>query len=293
MIDTMQQTLRNVATISDIGLHSGHDITMRLVPAPESHGIVFVRSDITDHNNVIPARWDNVVDTQLCTVIGNKDGATVGTVEHLMSALRGCGIDNLLIEIDGPEVPAVDGSAMPFVEAIETAGIQIQNVPKRAIRILKEVSVEEDNKRVTLKPDDSSVFAGEIEFDHPEIGHQNMKTRLLNGNFKHDIAAARTFGFFHEVEWLRSQGLALGGSLDNAIVLDTKSVMNPEGLRFSNEFIRHKVLDAVGDLYLAGAPILGLYDGIKAGHAMNNAVLHELFSSDDNWAYVDLPGGEA
>ena len=288
-MSAMQQTIKNKTTICDVGLHSGHEITMHLVPAVENHGIVFMRTDITDGDNIIPARWDMVVDTKLCTVIGNKNGATVGTIEHLMSALRGCGIDNLLIEIDGPEVPAMDGSAMPFVEAVEKAGIQTQEMPKRAIRILKSITVEEDDKRVTLNPDEESVFAGEIEFDHDEIGNQKFETQLLNGNFKHDVAGARTFGFFHEVEWLRSQGLALGGSLDNAIVLDADGIMNPEGLRFSNEFIRHKVLDAVGDLYLAGGPILGSYDGIKAGHAMNNAILHELFSSDENWEYVDMP----
>ncbi len=276
------------AAISGVGLHSGVPIAMRLLPAPSDHGIVFVRTDLSSGNNIIPARWDMVVDTQLCTVIGNTDGASVGTIEHLMSALRGCGVDNLLIEIDGPEVPAMDGSAMPFVEAIEKAGVVRQDVSKRAIRVLREVSVEQDGKRVTLKPDESSTFVGEIEFEHSDIGYQRFETQLVNGNFKHDIAQARTFGFFHEAEWLRSQGLGLGGSLDNAIILDTDGIMNPGGLRYANEFIRHKLLDAIGDLYLAGAQILGIYDGVKAGHAINNAILHELFSSDENWEYVEL-----
>ncbi|MGH1378067.1 MAG: UDP-3-O-acyl-N-acetylglucosamine deacetylase [Alphaproteobacteria bacterium] len=289
MINNVQNTIKNKATIRDVGLHSGEQITMHLLPAPENQGVVFVRSDMVDVDNVIPASWDYVIDTQLCTVIGNDSGARVGTVEHLMSALRGCGIDNITIEIDGAEVPAMDGSAMPFVEVIENAGIKSQNAPKRAIRVLKEVCVEDNGKSVTLKPDEACVFAGEIEFDHGDIGHQRFETQLVNGNFKHDIAQARTFGFLHEVEYMRSQGLGLGGSLDNAIILDTDGVMNPQGLRFSNEFIRHKLLDAIGDLYLAGGQILGLYDGVKAGHAINNAILHELFSSDENWEYVDLP----
>ncbi len=289
MKSAMQQTLKTKTTIKDVGLHSGKQITMHLIPAPADHGIVFVRTDLNTGENVIPALWNNVVDTQLCTVIGNKHGASVGTVEHLMSALRGCGIDNLLVEIDGAEVPAVDGSAMPFLVAIEKAGIETQGKARKAIRVLKEVSVIKDGKRVTLKPDDACMFVGEIEFDHKDIGLQRFETQLVNGNFKHDIAQARTFGFFHEAEWLRSQGLGLGGSLDNAIILNDEGVMNPKGLRFENEFIRHKLLDAIGDLYLAGGQILGLYDGIKAGHAINNDILHELFSSDANWEYVEMP----
>ncbi|PCI56360.1 MAG: UDP-3-O-[3-hydroxymyristoyl] N-acetylglucosamine deacetylase [Alphaproteobacteria bacterium] len=288
----MQHTLQAKATIRDIGLHSGAQITMHLIPAEENHGIVFIRTDITEGDNIIPARWDSVVDTQLCTVIGNDNGARVGTIEHLMSALRGCGVDNLIVEIDGGEVPAMDGSAMPFVEVIEQTGLKVQSLPKRAIRVLKEVRVEDNGKSVTLKPDEACVFAGEIEFGHGDIGYQRFETQLVNGNFKHDIAQARTFGFLHEVEYMRAQGLALGGSLDNAIILDADGVMNPDGLRFTNEFIRHKLLDAIGDLYLAGGHILGLYDGVKAGHAINNAILHALFASDENWEYVDLSVAE-
>lgn len=287
-MNTLQQTLSKAVTIQDIGLHSGKQITMEMMPAKENHGIVFIRVDRPQGENVIPALWDNVVDTQLCTVISNTYGASVGTIEHVMSALRGCGIDNVRIEIDGAEVPAMDGSAIAFVEAIERAGIVEQNYYKRYIRVLKEVSVEEDGKRVTLTPDEACTFAGEIEFAHDKIGHQRFETQLVNGNFKHDIAEARTFGFLHEAEYLRKQGLGLGGSLDNAIILDTEKVMNPEGLRFKNEFIRHKLLDAIGDLYLAGAPILGLYDGVKAGHAMNNKILHALFADDANWEYTTL-----
>lgn len=287
MSQIFQHTLNDEITIADVGLHSGRKITMVMKPADINHGIVFVRTDLEQGENVIPALWDRVVDTRLCTVIANAHGASVGTIEHVMSALRGCGIDNVLIEIDGAEAPIMDGSAMPFVEAIDRVGIATQSASKRYIRVLKEVSVLDNGKRVTLKPDDASRFVGEIEFDHDDIGLQRFETSLVNGNFRHDIASARTFGFFHEAEYLRAQGLGLGGSLDNAIILNEDGVMNPGGLRYSNEFIRHKLLDAIGDLYLAGAPILGLYDGVKAGHAINNDILHELFSSDDNWEYVD------
>ncbi len=282
-----QTTLKARTTIKGIGLHSGMMIRMDLLPAPENHGIVFVRTDMRQSDNVIPALWDHVVDTQLCTVIANEAGASVGTIEHVMSALRGCGVDNLIIEIDGPEVPAMDGSAMPFVDVIEKVGLRQQSAPRRVIRVLREVSVEDNGKRVTLSPADGSVFAGEIMFDHADIGHQRFETRLLNGNFKHDIAQARTFGFLHEVEYMRSRGLALGGSMDNAIVLDRENVLNPEGLRFEDEFIRHKLLDAIGDLYLAGAQIEGQYDGVKAGHAMNNAILKALFASPENWEFTE------
>ena len=284
----MQNTIRTPISLQGVGLHSGKDITLSVAPAAENSGIVFVRTDVTDKNNVIPARWDSVVDTQLCTVIGNEAGVTVGTIEHLMSALRGCNIDNARIELDGVEVPVMDGSAMPFVELIERAGTQKQDAPRRALRILKEVSVEKDGKTVTLRPSDGAVFGGTIDFDHPEIGEQKYETRLLNGNFKHDIAQARTFGFLHEVEWMRERGLAQGGSLDNAIVLDQGSVMNPDGLRFTDEFIRHKLLDAIGDLYLAGAPIMGAYDGYKAGHEMNNLILRALFADDSAYEYTEI-----
>ena len=283
----MQQTLKAKIQVHGVGLHSGREIAMTLLPASADHGIVFVRTDLK-RDNKIPALWGNVSDTRLCTVIANKSGASVGTIEHLMAALRGCGIDNAIIELNGPEVPVMDGSAMPFVELIEGVGAIAQSRPRRAIRVLKEVSVEENGKRVSLKPAQGSIFGGEIEFDHPDIGAQRFETKLLNGNFKHDLADSRTFGFLHEVEYMRSQGLALGGSLDNAIVLDKNTVMNPGGLRHENEFIRHKLLDAVGDLYLAGGPILGAYEGAKAGHAMNNALLHALFADDDAWEIVPL-----
>lgn len=294
---SMQQTVSAKASVTGVGLHSGRAIDLAIKPASINAGISFVRTDIIDKNNVIPALWDNVTDTQLCTVISNEDGANVGTIEHIMSALRGCGIDNAIIELNGAEVPIMDGSAKPFVDLIDSVGVETQIAPRKVIKILKEVSVMHDGKRVTLKPANGYIFSGEIEFDHPEIGNQTFETQLVNGNFRHDIAEARTFGFLHEVEWMRSQGLAQGGSLDNAIVLDKENgkVLNEDGLRFKNEFIRHKLLDAIGDLYLAGMPILGAYDGVKVGHAINNEILHALFADDDAYEIIDsaAPGQAA
>ena len=284
----MQKTVLSDVKMTGVGLHSGADINLCIKPASADAGITFVRTDVADKNNQIPALWNQVADTQLCTVIANEDGVSVGTIEHLMSALRGLGIDNAIIELNGAEVPIMDGSAMPFIEAIEAVGVQAQSAPRKIIKVLKEVSVMHDGKRVTLKPADGYIFGGEIEFDHPQIGNQKFETQLVNGNFRHDIAEARTFGFLHEVEWMRSQGLAQGGSLENAIVLDKEegSVLNPDGLRFEDEFIRHKLLDAIGDLYLAGMPILGAYDGVKAGHAINNEILHALFAEKDAYEVI-------
>ena len=284
----LQKTLKSAASCTGVGLHSGRDITMVLHPAEAGSGIVFVRTDITQGDNVIPARWDMVVDTQLCTVIANANGAKVGTIEHVMSALRGLGVDNARIEIDGAEVPVMDGSAMPFIKVIEEAGLKTQGAPRRVIKVLKEVSVELNGKRASLSPSDASIFGGEVDFDHPSIGRQHFETQLIYGNLKHDIAQARTFGLLHEVEWMRSQGLAQGGSLENAIVLDEKTVMNTEGLRYRDEFIRHKLLDAIGDLYLAGGQIIGSYNGYKAGHDLNNRLLRALFAQKDAWEIVDM-----
>ena len=288
----MQQTLASNITISGKGLHSGTEVLMTLMPAAEHSGITFVRSDVTDRDNQIPALWDRVVDTRLCTVIANEAGVSVGTIEHLMAALRGCGIDNLIIELDGPEVPVMDGSAAPFVEKIDEAGIKKQTAPRRAIKILKEVEINVDGKRARLSPSNGSVFGGNIDFDHPAIGQQNYEIQLLNGNFRHDLADARTFGFVHEVEALRRNGLALGGSLENAIVLDDTEVLNQEGLRYYDEFIRHKLLDSIGDLYLAGMPILGAFDADKPGHAMNNAILHALFENEDAWTIIEIESSD-
>ncbi|MDP7142989.1 MAG: UDP-3-O-acyl-N-acetylglucosamine deacetylase [Alphaproteobacteria bacterium] len=289
----MQHTLKTSVTFDGVGLHSGCDVTMTVHPAEAGHGIVFVRTDVTDSRaQAIAARWDAVVDTKLCTVIGNEDGVTLGTIEHLMAALRGCAIDNALIEINGPEVPVMDGSSVAFVEKFDETGFVRQDAPRRAIRVLKEVEVTVEGKKVALKPADIATFSGFIDFDHPLIGNQKYEIKLLNGNFRHDLADARTFGFAHEVEALRKMGLALGGSLDNAIVLDSEKVLNAQGLRYSDEFIRHKLLDAIGDLYLAGGPLLAAYEGEKSSHDLNNKLLHALFADDSAWEFVDAPADQ-
>ncbi len=284
----MQHTLKSAITFNDVGLHTGHKVTMTVKPAAADHGIVFVRTDVTDRDNVVPALWNAVVDTRLCTVIGNADKVTVGTIEHLMAALRGCGVDNVLIEINGPEVPVMDGSSAPFVARIDEVGTAAQDAPRRGIKVLKEVIIEEDGKRVRLSPAKGSVFGGQIEFANAVIGKQYFETTLVNGNFRHDLSEARTFGFLKDVEALRAAGLARGGSLDNAIVLDDGRVMNKDGLRFHNEFIRHKLLDAVGDLFLAGGPILGAYEGFRASHDLNNKILRKLFATEGAWMSVDI-----
>lgn len=284
----MQHTVKKDFTINGIGLHSGAAVSMRIRSAAADKGIAFVRTDVGDRDNIVPARWDHVVDTRLCTVIGNHEGVTVGTIEHLMAALRGCGVDNALIELDGPEVPIMDGSAAPFVEKIDEAGTRVQASPRRALQILKTVEVEENGAMARLSPGPASIYTGMIDFPHPAIGRQDGNVMLVNGNFRHDISSARTFGFAEDVRAMQANGLALGGSLDNAIVLDKQRVMNKTGLRYEDEFIRHKLLDAIGDTYLAGGPIIGLYEGHRPGHAINNKLLHKLFATRDAWKKADL-----
>ncbi len=273
----MQKTLKHSVSRKDVGLHSGLNVEMTIHPADADTNIVFFRSDVKNGGRVIPALWNRVVDTKLCTVIGNDHGVTVGTIEHVMAALRGCGIDNAIIELNGPEVPVMDGSSRKFVEMINEAGVQSLGVPRSYIRILKEVTYAEGDKRITLSPSDSQSFHMEIDFPHPSIGQQSFELSLVNGNFAHQVANCRTFGFEKEVAYLRSQNLALGGSLDNAIVLSDTGVLNPGGLRHNNEFVRHKTLDAVGDIALSGIPVLGHYHGVRAGHDMNNKILRTLF----------------
>lgn len=284
----MQQTIKQKISIDGIGLHSGKIVHMVLHPAAPGHGIVFKRSDMEEGKNLIPALYDRVVDTRLCTLISNEHGARIGTIEHLMAALRACNVDNVLVELDAAEVPIMDGSSKDFVIAIEKAGLSAQSSPRRAIKILKEVEVRDGDKIARLSPSMVPIYAGRIEFPHAYIGAQEYTLKLINGNFKHDVADCRTFGFLKDVEAMRAAGLALGGSLDNAVVMDDNGVMNPEGLRCADEFVRHKILDAVGDLHLAGAPILGAYYGFKGGHALNNAVLHALFADKTAYEIVDL-----
>ena len=284
----MQHTISRPVELSGVGLHSGAETVLRLLPADMGAGLTFRRVDVADRDNMVPALWDSVVDTRLCTVVANKAGVSVGTIEHLMAALSACGVDNAIIELDAPEVPIMDGSSAPFVDAIRQVGLKTQTAPRRAIRVLQDISVVDGDKSVTLKPGVGSRFKAGIDFAHPSIGQQSFEIELFSGDFESKISDARTFGFAHEVKALRAMGLALGGSLENAVVLDDKSIMNPEGLRHDDEFARHKVLDAVGDLYIAGGPIIGHYEATKPGHNMNNRILHELFSNQDNWEWVDL-----
>ena len=286
-IQTQQRSLSSPAIITGVGLHSGIPATLEILPAAVNHGIAFERSDFPQGTGRIPARYDLVTETRLCTGLENQHGASVSTIEHLMSALCGLGIDNALIRIDGPEVPILDGSAAPFVSAIQNAGITDQNASRRYLKILQNVSVAGDNgSRASFTALNGSQFDFDISFAHQAIGQQTRKTPMINGNYRHDISSARTFGFLHEVEALKKIGLARGGSLANAIVLDEEKVLNPEGLRFKDEFVRHKILDAVGDTYLAGGPILACYHGIKAGHALNNDLLHAVFSDSANYEWV-------
>ena len=285
-----QHTLKSVIRCNGIGLHSGTQATLAISPAAADTGITFIRTDKRGFAARIPATYANVVDTRLCTVLGNAEGSTVGTVEHVMAALAGCGIDNAILAIDGPEVTIMDGSAAPFVAAIERAGRVEQNAIRRVIRILKPVTVGTGHTTATLAPSQSPAFSFEIDFDSAVIGRQTGQFELTAGSFGDEIGDARTFCFLHDVEAMQRAGLARGGSLDNAVVVDKEQdrVLNTDGLRSPDEFVRHKILDAVGDLYLAGAPILGRYHGSRAGHALNNQLLRALFADRSTWCY-DTP----
>ncbi len=261
---------------------------MRLCPAEPDTGIVFRRTDVANGGSEIAARWENVVDTRLNTSVGNEYGTRVGTIEHLMAALSGCGIDNAVVEIDGPEVPAMDGSAAPFVFLVECAGIATQEARRRVIEILEPVSVSDDERSASLVPGSNFMVSFEIEFDSPLVSRQALKVDFSNGAFRSEICRARTFGFEHEVAELRSLGLAQGGSLENAIVISGNAILNKDGLRYQDEFVRHKILDCVGDLYLTGAPILGHFHGLRSGHSLNNALIRRLFANDSAWRLATL-----
>jgi len=282
-----QQTLKSPISCTGVTLHSGSKVSMTLRPADVDTGIIFKRIDIGGAGALIPAKWDRVVATNMCTTLGNDDGVIIGTVEHLMAALSGCGIDNAVVEVSGPEVPAMDGSAAPFVFLVECAGVIEQTAPRRAIRVLKPVSVGNGDGTCSLNPvsGDGFTLGFEIEFDSPAVARQVFSIGLYNGTFKKELARARTFGFLHEVEELRASGLAQGGSLDNAVVVSGEKVLNEDGLRYEDEFVRHKALDAMGDLYLAGAPIIGSFHGICSGHAANNRLLKALFDDPAAWTY--------
>ena len=287
----MQKTIQNAIPCTGIGLHSGKAIQMTLYPAAVNTGIVFRRTDVVDKNNTLPAKWNCVVDTRLNTCLGNSEGVILSTVEHFMGALAGLGITNLVAEVNGPEMPIMDGSANDFITLLECAGVQVQNEPVKALKILKKV-VFDDNKGATtsLEPADNGLTLN-FEIDFPQskaIGHETVSVVLNEENFKQLVAPARTFGFAKEVEQLRSMGLAQGASLENAVAVEGDSVLNPEGLRLKNEFVAHKVLDAVGDLYQAGMPIIGTFTGIKSGHFHNNQLLRLIFADSSAYEIVEL-----
>ncbi|HVH01432.1 MAG TPA: UDP-3-O-acyl-N-acetylglucosamine deacetylase [Amaricoccus sp.] len=283
----MQTTLKRAVTLVGMGLHSGRPARLVLRPASEG-GIRFRRVDVTDRDNLVPARFDGVTDTTLCTLLSNAAGVSVGTVEHLMAALAGTGVTHAEIEIDGPEVPIMDGSARRFVNAILRTGLAPVAGPLRAIRILKPVRYAQGGVVAELTPAETLSIDFEIDFADAAIGHQQRRLSMVNGAFVHELADCRTFCRRQDVEAMQANGLALGGSLDNAVVVENERVLNRGGFRRSDECVRHKMLDALGDLALAGAPILGAYRGVRAGHGATNKLLRALFAQPEAFEYVTL-----
>jgi UDP-3-O-[3-hydroxymyristoyl] N-acetylglucosamine deacetylase len=258
---------------------------MTLLPAPPDAGIVFRR---TDAEAEIRASWVNTIDAPLCTVLSNGEGITIGTVEHLMAALAGAAIDNAIVELDGPEVPIMDGSAAPFLFLVECAGIVEQDAARRAIKVLKPVSVIEADATAALLPDHGFSMSFEIDFANPLINRQDARVVFQAGTFKSEISRARTFGLLDDVDRLRAAGFGRGGSLDNVVVVSGDHVLNADGLRYDDEFVRHKLLDALGDLYLAGGPIIGQFRGVRSGHGHTRRLLAALFADDGAWCYTTL-----
>lgn len=288
-----QRTLKTTVRATGVGLHTGRKVTMVLRPAPIDTGIVFCRSDLPGAP-AIPAHALNVRETTMATVL-EKDGARVSTVEHLMAAMFGLGVDNAFVDVSAEEVPIMDGSAGTFVFLLQSAGIEEQAAPKRYVRILRTVELEQGDKKVRLEPYDGFKVAFAIEFDHPvfEASTSTVEVDFGEVSFVREISRARTFGFTQDVETLRSMGLGRGGSLDNAVVIDDFRVLNAEGLRMDDEFVKHKALDAVGDLYLMGRPIIGAFHGHKSGHEMNNLLVRKLIADRAAWEEVTFDRAEA
>ncbi|MCE8525777.1 UDP-3-O-acyl-N-acetylglucosamine deacetylase [Ruegeria pomeroyi] len=275
----MQHTLKSSVTFQGIGLHGGKPVRMTLRPAAAGYGIWFKRTDIEIGDAMIPAIYDLVDRTPLCTRLVNAAGVSVSTVEHIMAALAGCGVHNALIELDGPEVPIMDGSAVDFVRGIMSRGVRQQASPVLAYEVLKTLTVEKDGARATLMPSDGLEIEFAIDFEDAAIGRQTRRMDMRNGSFARELSDSRTFCRHGDVEAMRANGLALGGTLENAVVVDGDEILTPGGLRHADEAVRHKMLDALGDLYMAGGPILGRYVGEKAGHALTNALLRALFET--------------
>ena len=285
----MQNTLVHSVTFTGVGLHSGAPVTMTVHPAAADHGIWFRRTDLVA-DALVPARWDAVVPSKLCTLIANAAGVTVSTIEHIMAALAGSAVHNALIDIDGPEVPILDGSAAPFVAGLLQAGLAPQDAPVRAIKILKPVEVREGEAVARLVPSEMLEIDFRIDFTDAAIGRQEKVLNMANGAFVRELSDSRTFCRNAEVVAMRERGLALGGTLDNAVVFEGDKVLSPGGLRHADEPVRHKMLDALGDLALAGGPILGRYTGIRAGHALTNRLLRALFADPSAWRVHDCVG---
>lgn len=279
-----QQTLKRAVSIAGVGLHSGVAVTLRLLPAPVDSGLQFVRVDLP-HQPAIPVRSQYVTDTALATTLG-RDGVKVSTVEHLLAALQGLGIDNLRMEIDGPEVPIVDGSAAPFAQAMSEAGVRRQDAPRQFLVIKRPVTVSDGDKYATFSPARRFRIDCTIDFKHPLISDQQYTLKFSDRAFLREVAPARTFGFLRDVDRLRAAGLARGGSLDNAVVVDDFSILNPEGLRFPDEFVRHKLLDALGDVALLGYPVIGALTAFKTGHALNQKLVAQVLADPANYQLV-------
>jgi len=276
-----QRTIKKPANCKGIGLHSGKKVNLSIKPAPVNHGIKFIRTDLLNSPG-ITAHFNQVVDTSLATVIGS-DGCIVSTIEHVMASFAGLSIDNALVELDAYEVPVMDGSAGPFIEMIKRAGIKNQSAPRHFFLIKEPIMLEEADKSVSVYPSATFKITYTIEFDHPLIKKQTYSLDLSDEIFESKICRARTFGFLHEVEYMKRYGLARGGSLENAVVIDKDSIVNEDGLRFKNEFVRHKILDCLGDFSLLGMPVLGHLIVVKSGHAFNHAFLEKFFSQKKSW----------
>jgi len=284
--DHRQKTTVAPAIIAGVGVHTGDRVRLAVRPAPVGTGIVFVRTDIKDRDNRIPVSGEAVVDARLNTMIENAAGVRLSTIEHLMAAFAALGVSNAVVEVDGPELPILDGSALQFVQLLDRAGFRRQSAPVRYIEILEPIRVTEGDKSAALLPCDRYEMRFEIDFPTPVIGNQVVDFVVDEETFRAEIMAARTFGFAHEVEALRKAGLARGGSLENAVVIDGDQILNPGGLRMEREFVKHKALDAIGDLYVLGAPLLGRYEGVKAGHHINNLLVRELLANPQAWREV-------
>ena len=287
-VGALQTTIKSEIILNGIGVHSAAPVSIILHPAEADTGIRFAITNGDEIIADIEANYKFVTNVTLCTVLSNSKGS-VATVEHLLAALRGLSIDNVIIEIDSNEVPVMDGSSAPFVEAIDEVGIAELDVPRRFIRVLKPVRIEENGCWAELTPYNGFFLDVEIDFESDLIGRQRYKVDMNPGAFRRELSRARTFGFMSDVEKLWAAGRALGSSLENTVALAEDRILNPEGLRYSNEFVRHKTLDAVGDLSLAGAPILGAYKSYKGGHRINSLIVHALFADQDAWAYVEAP----